>query len=1184
MKECRTTYSYLIEHMQEPSFLKVWDIAFDFVRKLPSDLCDELHESLNRGVDVLDSEPLLQMYIYAFGKMHKAKLQYAFEHMHKNTVKYSEVEIVDYGCGQGLATICYHDYLQEHNIGQKVKRIILIEPSSMALSRAELLCARFFPEAEIIAINKQFDNLAKEDLNLSSEIPTIHLLSNILDVESYDLQHFSQIVKEQSVGDNEYVIVSPIQSTMRIQRLRDFVAIIEKHIYFEKFLDKRQLNSEKEWTCVVFLCSQRDVIEYDCDKVFEEAGKIAENENKVHNEDYYRDIFHKLQVCAKLGDAKCQNLLGIWYNKGIGIEKNYELALEWYKKSSEQEYAKAYSNLGDLYYYGEGVGEDLEKAVEYYTIGANLNSPICMYNLAYCYYSGEGVEKDERKAFDLYKKSAELGYCPAQEELGKIYKRGLMGKKESPKMSFNWYFKAAEQGSDTGEFYMGYFYAKGYGVKKDVNQSFEWYSKAVKHGNPHALNNFAYCYEQGIGTSIDLPKAAYYYEKAAKMGNTTAQKNLAKCYKKGIGVNIDPPMAFLWTLEAAKGTDLESQKYIALYYLKGYGTDRSHKESLMWYARYYLRNIFSDVNQAFNAFVEKAKKNDAHSLYIVGKCLQYGIATDKNITKANSYFEKAANLGHVESLIKLRRKSSLCELCSSQEEKEIIKDPFGVTYSKNKKILISTGYINAEEYKIADGTRIICDNAFYYASINKVIIPPSVLLIGKNPFSGYKDGWGEKYYINNIESHSCNFVVSDYALYTRDMKKLISYFGKDSKFAIPQGVEIIGERAFADRYNLVEVIFPEGLCSIQDEAFIYCTKLRKIDFPVSVTTIGTRCFYGCINLSEVLSLGTIRIIPQETFMGCNITLLTFPNTLVEIENNAFNSNNNLQNVTLPDSVRAIGDCCFAYCGISNISLNSNLQKIGDFCFFTCQIDRIKIPSQVKSIGINPFIGTQHIECIDNERFVSENGLLYGKENGGVIAHYEDSEIALYPPISRVNSFAFYMSKVTDVFMGANVVDLEPWAFYQAEKLERIIWQKSNIEEIPEGCLGKCTNLTKIIIPASVKEIKRGSLFDCYELRKIRFEGKYTKANEKMFERIQRPLSIPKAYESPHHFMGSTISESYGRENIDFSSFTKIEISVPYGCSEMYKFETIYENYPHDEYGSYGYGMDRTFVLSDDGRE
>ena len=207
MKESRTTYSYLIEHMHEPSFQKIWDIAFDFVRKLPSDLCDELHESLNRGVDVLDSEPLLQMYIYAFGKMHNAKLQYAFEHLQKNVFKYREIEIIDYGCGQGLATICYHDFLQEHNIEQIVKRITLIEPSTMALSRAELLCSRFYPDAEINVINKQFDDLTNEDLSLSLEIPTIHLLSNILDVDSYDLQHFSQIVKERSVGDNEYVLV-----------------------------------------------------------------------------------------------------------------------------------------------------------------------------------------------------------------------------------------------------------------------------------------------------------------------------------------------------------------------------------------------------------------------------------------------------------------------------------------------------------------------------------------------------------------------------------------------------------------------------------------------------------------------------------------------------------------------------------------------------------------------------------------------------------------------------------------------------------------------------------------------------------------------------------------------------------------------------------------------------------------
>ena len=694
----------------------------------------------------------------------------------------------------------------------------------------------------------------------------------------------------------------------------------------------------------------------------------------------------------------------------------------------------------------------------------------------------------------------------------------------------------------------------------------------------------AICYEYGKGTSADLTKAVHYYEEAAKLGNTTAQKNLAICYKNGTGVNIDPNKVFYWTLEAAKRSDQDAQRKIAFYYLKGYGVNKSNEESLLWYARYYLRRIdISNANQAFNIFVEEGKDDDAQALYIAGKCMQYGIATDKNIAEAYSYFEKAADWGHVESLIKLRRQSSLKVFCSMKEDKNSIKDPFGVIYSKDKKVLISTGYIKAEEYKIDDGTRIICDNAFYYASINKVIIPSSVLVIGKNPFSGYKNGWEEKYHINSIENHSCNFVVSDYALYTRDKKRLISYFGKDSKFTVPQGVEIIGERAFADRDNLVEVIFPETLCCIEDEAFMYCTRIKSIDLPSSVTSIGTRCFYGCSNLSKIKYLGTVRIIKEEAFMGCNITMLTLPDSLVQIEKNAFNSNINLQNVTLPDSVREIGNSCFAYCDISNISLNNNLQKIGDFCFFKCPIDKLLIPSEVKSIGINPFIGTKHIECVDNGRFVSENGLLYDKENGRVIAHYSDTEIGLYPPISRVNSFAFYKSNVTDVFMGANVVDVEPWAFYQAEKLERIIWQKSKIKEISEGCFGKCTNLYKISIPASVEVVQKGSFFDCDELGKLRFEGENTKANEKIFERIKRPLDIPNAYESPHHLMGSTITESYGRENIDFNSFKKIEINVPLGCADNYSFATIYDDDLDNDHSWYGYGMDRTFIVKEDGK-
>ena len=1252
MKESRTTFSYLIEHMQEPSFQKVWDIAFDFVSKLPSDLCDELHESLNRGVDVLDSEPLLQMYIYAFGKMHNAKLQYAFNHLHKNALKYNEIEIVDYGCGQGLATICYHDFLFENRIEQKVKRIILLEPSSMALSRAELLCSRFYPDTEIIAVNKPFDNLTNNDLKISPDIPTIHLLSNILDIESYDLPHFSQFVKEQSVGDNEYVIVSPLQNVRRTNRLKLFSSTIEKNIYFEQYLDKRQLDSEKDWTCAVLLCSQKNTIEYDCNEVFEEAKSFTEKGEKVQDENYCRELFHKLQACATYGDKRCQNMLGIWYQQGIVNKPNYQLAIEWYKKSAEQDYESAFFNLGELYSNGEGVNKDLKKAVEYYILGANHNSLDCIYNLACCYFSGEGVEEDkekafslfeeastlndpfakyelykcyingwgtkedeklalkvlneaaklkhpkscyilatyyysgelvgknERKAFGLIKESAELGYCQAQEKLGEIYRKGVCGKDESPKLAFKWYYKAAEQGSVSAIFYIGYFYANGYGVKKDANLAFEWYSRAAKGNSPAALNNLAFCYEYGKGTTVDLKKAILYYEKAAKLGSTTAQKNLAICYKNGTGVDANSQKVFYWTLEAAKRSDLKSQKTIALYYLKGYETDRSNEKSLIWYANYYFRINLSDAKQAYKSFLEKAEQDDAQSIYIIGKCLQYGVATEKNMAEAHSRFVKAAKLGHIESLIKVKQMSALHDFCFIKEDKTSIKDSYGVTYSKDKKILITTGYLKAEEYKIAEGTRIICDNAFYYASVKKVIIPSSVLVIGKNPFSGYEDGWGDRYNIDNIVNRSCNYIVSNFALYTKNRKKLISYIGDDSIFTIPQCVEVIGERAFADRFKLEEISFPDGLRCIENEAFIHCTKISRIDLPNSITSIGTRCFYGCANLSEVLSLGTISIVKEGTFMGCNIMKLALPTSLVELENDAFNSNNKLKSVVLPDSVRIIGNSCFAYCGISSMALNDNLKRIGDFCFFKCSIERLTIPAQVNSIGINPFIGTKTIVCTSNGKYVAENGMLYDKENGSVIAHYEDSEIALYPPICRINSYAFYNSSVTDVFMGANIIEIEPWAFFEADKLENLIWQKCKIKEIPEGCFGKCMSLCKISIPESVEEVQKGSFFDCFELRKIRFEGKETKANEKMFERIKRSLDIPNPYEAPYQFMGSTISEYFGREDMDFESFTKIEISIPCGCFDNLKFDTIYDDDLHNEHSSYGYGMDRTFIVKE----
>lgn len=1253
MKESKTTYAYLIEHMYNPTFQKVWDIAYDFIQKLPSELCDELHESLNRGVDVLDSEPLLQMYIYSFGKMHYAKLMHAFSHIQDRVVNNAQIEIIDYGCGQGLASLCYHDFIKKHNSQQKVKRITLIEPSPLALSRAELLCSHFYPEAEVVAVNKLFDDFIPEDIKVSPEALTLHLFSNILDVDSYNLHNLIQTVSNIPSENNEYVIVSPIHNRHRIQRLKTFATNLGGFVYYEKYLDKRQLDEDRDWTCAVLLCTniaKKEILESECTRVFDEASSYYKVKKHILNDINGNDLFHRLLACAEFGDMRCQNLLGIWYLKGIDREKDFKSAYKWFKKSADQGYASAFGNLGVLYRDGMGVDKDLSKAAYYFDLGATKNHPNCKYKLGALYLKGSGIYKDQEKAFSLllesssqgsipakyllfqcymngwgttkneskaikvlkeackfkhpqscyvlaigyksgelvdkneqkalklFKESAQLGFCKAQESLGEIYRIGLLGEKEIPKKSFFWYLKAAEQGSSSAQFYVGYYYANGYGVKKDVKLAFEWYTKAAEQKNSAALNNLAICYEHGRGVEIDLTKAAYYYEESAKLGNVTAQKNLAICYNDGRGVEKSPSKVFYWTLEAARNGDVESHGMIALYHFKGYGTEKDLTKALLWYAKCYFKGIkISSANDAFDLFQKKGDEGDSQAIYIMGKCFQYGVATEKNHDNAFRCFERAAELGHIESLIKINRISSLYDFCSIKGEKKIYKDAYGVKYTEDRKVLIDGGYLKRNEYQIARNTRIICDNAFHCGDVGKLIIPSSVIAIGQNPFA--EAGWG-RCNIEQIECHSEQFIVSDFSLYTKDKKKLISYFGNASNVIIPDGVEIIGSNAFAGKKGLNEIQFPKSLCSIESAAFKYCMNLMQISLPESVKTIGEQCFYGCESLEEIISLGGIEIISKEAFYGCNINTIIFPRSLKEIDDNAFNSNSNLYSITLPEDVKRIGNSSFAYCSIKQIDLNANLLEIGDFCFFDCPIESITIPSSIKSIGINPFIGAKAIGCMEDCMYASENGLLYAKQSGDLISHFCETEVALYPPITRVNSFAFYNSEVTVIFVSSNIVKVSAWAFYNARKLEKVIWCNSKIKEVPQECFGKCSNITKIDIPSCVESIQKGAFFDCSGLKTIRFLGLKTKANEDIFYRVEEP-SIPVFYNALYELTGSTISDSdLIKKDLDTNAFPIIEVIVPVGCSENYSFTTIYD---YDTLNA-RHGMNRRFIVREDENE
>lgn len=1245
MKETKTTYAYLIEHMTEPSFDKVRSIACDFVQKLPSELVDELHEMLNRGIDILDSEPLMQMYFYSYGCMHSEKLAFAFQNLN-NYIKSAEtVDLIDYGCGQGLATMCYHDYIIDNCPHQQVRSITLIEPSSTALARAELLCSCFFPNATVTAIQKPFDKLIATDIQINGDIPTLHLFSNILDVESYDLKALSNIVKSSYKGDNEFVIVSPMQNGRRLRRLKEFADNLGVCCYFEKYLDKQQFREDKDWTCSAILCSTRNekYAALNLEEIHKKVDELFDDILLRRDREYAEKVFEEVKLCADNGDAKCMNAIGRFYHSGLVVEQDYLNALQWYNHAFSQGYLPALRNKALLYTKGKGIEKNVEKAIEmakalkynnpmlfnailgdihrldkqislsirYYKEAAELGDPTSefhygayLYNSKFCerdtkmgvkylrssakkgvkaanfamarlYELGSeesGIKQSDALAIKNYKIAARKGSKKAQLKLAEVYKDGLLGVNKNAKESFKWYLILAEGGDTSVAFNVAYSYANGTGVEKSYENAVKWYMVAAESGSVAAMNNLAVCYENGNGVEKNTETAFALYYKSAKAGNMVAANNLSICYQFGTGTPVNPEDALIWKEKVAQNNNKKAQSAIAEWYFKGYGSERNYEKALYWFVKSMIESDdrINDENDSVIYVKEKANEEEPFYQYLLAKCYDYGIGLAKDKKEAEFWYEASADNGFVESLIKLRRINSLSTTVSEEERTHGKKDEYGVMYSQDWKKVLSCSFVHSKCYKIRKGTRVIADGAFNNQSIDKIVIPSTVIRIGENPFQS------DPYYNDNnikIESHSPYFITKGCALYSKDGYAMIAYWGNEKHFVIPQNVKHIGSGCFSNSNSLEEITFPEGLESIGKKAFEDCYSLQSIDLPQGVKSIGESAFWGCEQLENVWSLGAIETIEPNTFEGCNLKYIHLPSTLKRIGDNVFNYNTKLRNIELPDSVEELGKSAFAYCyKFERINLGESVRKIGDFCFYECPIKEIRLPSSLLQLGVRPFDNVESIITKPNSLFVSNAGMLKNTRTGNLECYFGKESSLTLSGIKSISPLAFYKSHVENVIIPESVKIISKYAFYEADKIKEISLPKQ-LELIETSAFSGCSSLISVVIPESVKEIQPSSFSGCSSLKYIQFRGADTKASESMIQ-CKNHIGFPSAYHSHCVTMGSTMLDSDLEPiDVDIESLDVITIIVPKSVKNNYKFNPVFSRWDHNQ-------MQRRFQITE----
>lgn len=295
-----------------------------------------------------------------------------------------------------------------------------------------------------------------------------------------------------------------------------------------------------------------------------------------------------------------------------------------------------------------------------------------------------------------------------------------------------------------------------------------------------------------------------------------------------------------------------------------------------------------------------------------------------------------------------------------QDNVDYIKDEW-VRYSKDGKKLISGG--GMPSYIIPHGTETICDYAFsgrefgVWNDLESLTIPSSVKKIGLNPFS---------YCGVNLICNSPYFKVEDDALFTSDMKLLIAYIGIEKEYKVPEGVEIIGDEAFAGRYDLKKIQLPSSLKIIGNYSFSNCINLQHIIIPEGLKMIGNSAFHKCYNLWDIKLPNSLLSIGNFTFYNCAaLSYLTIPSSVVSIGANPFLDDSHLiiksesYSYVVEDNTLYNKDKTYLISGLSHSNsyyLPKTVTHIGKsaFWFMNCPCRNIFIHDKVKFVGENAF--------------------------------------------------------------------------------------------------------------------------------------------------------------------------------------------------------------------------------------
>ena len=264
-------------------------------------------------------------------------------------------------------------------------------------------------------------------------------------------------------------------------------------------------------------------------------------------------------------------------------------------------------------------------------------------------------------------------------------------------------------------------------------------------------------------------------------------------------------------------------------------------------------------------------------------------------------------------------------------------------------------------------------------------------------------------------------------------------YGVNGDVVVPDGVKTVNDNAFQQHYGLSSIVLPSSIESIGEYAFEECSSLSSVDLGSSVTMIG---------------------------------------------DSAFNSTSSLTSIVLPDSVSKVGNYAFRDSHLVRISVPDTLTSFGLDAFYGCNdIMSVEIreadgiAEDVKTAMINAGVSPAAkwiMPLPDGTDYIEEaNGIEWTfkvEEGKAVLGSSKDSTSA----VDRSTSGNI---EIPSKLGNRHVTSIGLSAFSQCNMIESIIAPNS-IESISDSAFKGCSSLVAMLVPDSITSIHESAFDGC----------------------------------------------------------------------------------------------------------